>query len=82
MARVADLLVRLQHTAERQILIRKHRVELLEQRLAACNPERIYRMGYSLLTKNGIEVRSVEELQTGNVVTTHLAGGNVLSTIL
>ena len=82
MARVADLLVRLQRTAERQILIRKHRVELLEQRLAACNPERIYRMGYSLLTKNGKVVRSVEELQTGNVVTTHLADGNVLSTIL
>jgi len=82
MARVADLLVRLQRTAERQILIRKHRVELLEQRLAACNPERIYKMGYSLLTKNGKVVRSIEELQTGNVVTTHLADGNVLSTIL
>ena len=80
--RINDLLIRLQRTAERQILIRRHRIDMLEQRLAACNPERIYQMGYSLLTKNGKVVRSIEELQTGNVVTTHLADGNVLSTIL
>ena len=80
--RIADLLARLQRTAERQILIRRHRVELLEQRLAACNPERIYKMGYSLLTKNGKVVQSVKELQSGDVVTTHLADGNILSSVL
>ena len=76
MGRIADLLVRLQRTAERQILIRQHKVELLEQRLAACNPERIYQMGYSLLTKNGKVIRSVNELQKGDTVTTHLADGS------
>ena len=82
MNRIADLIVRLQRTAERQILIRQHKVELLEQRLAACNPERIYRMGYSLLTKNGKTIRSIHELQQGDLVTTHLADGNIRSTIL
>lgn len=82
MARITDLLLRLQRTADRQILIRRHRVEMLEQRLAACNPERIYKMGYSLLTKNGKVVRSVNDLQTGDVVTTHLADGNLLSSVL
>lgn len=81
MGRVADLLVRLQRTAERQILIRQHRVELLEQRLAACNPERIYKMGYSLLTKNGKVVHSVAELQAGDIITSHLADGNIESTV-
>lgn len=76
MARIADLTVRLKRTAERQILIRQHRVELLEQRLASCNPERIYRMGYSLLTKNGKAVRSVQDLQPGDIVQTHLADGS------
>ena len=76
MGRIADLLVRLQRTAERQILIRQHKVELLEQRLAACNPERIYQRGYSLLTKNGKVVRSVSDLQPGDIVTTHLADGS------
>lgn len=74
--RINLLLTRLQRTAERQILIRQHRVELLEQRLASCNPERIYRMGYSLLTKNGKVVRSVTELQPGDIVTTHLQDGS------
>ena len=81
MNRITDLLSRLQRTAERQILIRQHRVELLEQRLAACNPERIYKMGYSLLTKQGKVVRSVQELQTGDIVTAHLADGSRNATI-
>ena len=81
MDRVADLLVRLHRTAERQTMIRRHRVELLEQRLAACNPERIYRMGYSLLTRDGKVVRSVQDLQPGDIITTHLADGTVHSTV-
>ena len=81
MTRIAELTLRLQRTRERQILIRRHRIELLEQRLAACNPERIYRMGYSLLTKDGKVVRSVAELQPGDIVTTHLADGTVQSTV-
>lgn len=76
MAKVADLMLRLQRTAERQILIRRHRVELLEQRLVTCNPERIYQRGYSLLTKNGKIIRSVNELLPGDKVTTHLADGS------
>ncbi|MBQ7996837.1 MAG: exodeoxyribonuclease VII large subunit [Paludibacteraceae bacterium] len=80
--RLETLRTRLQRTAERQILIRQHRVEMLEQRLAACNPERIYRMGYSLLTKDGRPVRSVTALRPGDIVTTHLADGAVQSSII
>ena len=79
--RITELLTRLQRTAERQILIRRHRIELLEQRLAACNPERIYRMGYSLLTKDGHPVRSVQDLRPGDRITTHLADGSVESIV-
>ncbi len=80
--RLQALSLRLARTAERQILLRRHRIELLEQRLAACNPERIYRMGYSLLTKNGKIVRSVHDLQPGERITTHLADGSVESQIV
>lgn len=80
--RIRTLMLRLQRTAERQILLRRHRIELLEQRLAACNPERIYRMGYSLLTKDGKIVRSVAELHEGDTITTHLADGAVQSRII
>lgn len=81
MDRLADLLVRLHRTAERQILVRQHRVELLEQRLTACNPERIYQRGYSLLTKDGKIIRSVAELQPGDRVTSHLADGTAEMTV-
>lgn len=79
--RIADLLTRLQRVGERQLLIRRHRVEMLEQRLAACNPERIYRMGYSLLTKDGHVIRSVDELHPGDLVTTHLLDGSAQSIV-
>lgn len=81
MARIETLEQRLARTFERQLLIRRHRIEMLEQRLAACNPERIYRMGYSLLTKNGQVVRSVRQLSAGDLVTTHLADGSLSARI-
>ena len=81
MDRIAELTLRLQRTAERLILIRRHRIELLEQRLAACNPERIYQMGYSLLTKNGKVIRSVHELRQGDTIESHLLDGTVRSTV-
>ena len=80
-SRIENLSLRLARTAERQILIRRHRIEMLEQRLAACNPERIYRMGYSLLTKEGKIIRSVADLQPGDSVTSHLADGAVDLTV-
>ena len=78
-ARLEELSLRLGRTFERQILIRKHKVELLEQRLEACNPERIYRMGYSLLTKDGKIVRSKEEVLPGDIIITHLKDGEITS---
>lgn len=79
--RIDDLLRRLSQTATRQVLIRQHRVELLEQRLAACSPERIYRMGYSLLTSGGHVVRSIRDVHVGQALTTHLLDGEIESEI-
>ena len=80
-ARIEDLAARLKRTGERQLLIRKHRIEMLEQRIAACNPERIYRRGYSLMTRNGQVIRSIQELHEGDTVTTHLMDGKAESII-
>ena len=80
-ARIEDLSARLKRTGERQLLIRKHRIEMLEQRIAACNPERIYRRGYSLMTRNGQVIRSIQELHEGDTVTTHLMDGKAESII-
>lgn len=77
--RLADWRRRLAQTAERQILVRRHRLELLMQRIEGCNPERIYRMGYSLLTVDGKPVRSAQEVSSGTRLETHLADGTVFS---
>lgn len=81
-ARIDDLFTRLHRTAERQILIRRHRIELLEQRLAACNPERFYQRGYSLVTKDGQPVRSTKDLQHGDRLTLHLIDGDTTIEVL
>lgn len=80
-ARIDYLYQRLTAKSQQLILLRRHRIELLEQRLAACNPERIYKMGYSLLTKDGHPVRSVHDLLPGDRITTHLADGSVESIV-
>lgn len=79
--RIRQLRQRLGRTAEHQILVRRHRIELLRQRLEACSPARIYALGYSLLTVEGRVVRSVADVRRGQHVTTHLADGEVRSVV-
>ena len=79
--RLEELKRRLQLTAERQIMIRKHVLELYAQRIAACNPERIYQMGYSLTTINGRPLTSVTQVTKGQTLVTHLSDGDIESVI-
>ncbi|MCQ2348084.1 MAG: exodeoxyribonuclease VII large subunit [Paludibacteraceae bacterium] len=73
------LRLRLRQTAERQVLIRRHHIELLRQTLAMQSPERIYQKGYSLLTIRGQVVRSVNDVHSGDILTSHLADGTISS---
>lgn len=77
--RLEDLRRRLLQTQERQVLIRKHAIELLAQRLASCDPARIYKMGYSLTTLNGQVLTSKHQVQPGQTLITHLRDGEITS---
>ncbi len=79
--RIKDLLTRLHRTAERQVLIRQHALDLLQQRLRMCSPERIYNMGYCLVKQGNTIVHSVKELRSGDRLTTYLADGVVQSIV-
>lgn len=79
--RIQDLRRRLAQTAERQILIRRHKVEMLAQTIKMLSPERFYKMGYSLATVNGRPVRRAADLHTGELLTTHLQDGQVQSIV-
>lgn len=73
---------RLHETTRRQILIREHSIQLLEQRLQACSPERIYRMGYSLTLCGDRVIRSTADIRPGDELTTQMLDGTIQSVVL
>ena len=79
--RIRLLRGRLLQTAERQILMRRHRIDLVRQRLDLCSPERIYRLGYSLATINGRILRSIKDIRPYTIITTHLSDGDIDSIV-
>lgn len=79
--RILDWRRRLRQTAERQILIRRHKIEILAQAIKMRSPEHIYKMGYSLATVNGKVVRSTKDISHGELLVTHLQDGNIQSLV-
>lgn len=77
--RLEDLRRRLRQTQERQVLIRKHAIEMLAQRLVSCDPARIYKMGYSLTTIDGQVITSKHQVKSGQTLITHLIDGDLTS---
>lgn len=68
---------RLTATAQRQVLVRRHRLEMLTERIRSCSPERIYRQGYSLTMVDGRIIRNAAEVETGQTITTYLQEGQI-----
>ena len=69
--------------ASRQFLsIKKHRLELLQQRLNDALPEKQLARGYSITLKDGKVVKDASLLKEGDVVTTRLFNGEVKSEII
>lgn len=64
--------------ASRQFLsIKKHRLELLQQRLNDALPEKQLARGYSITLKDGKAVKDVSVLKEGDLVTTLLHRGRI-----
>lgn len=59
----------------------RHRLELLQQRIADASPEKLLRRGYSITLKEGRAVTDVSQLKEGDYLTTRLAKGCVHSTV-
>ena len=68
-------------TAQRLLLSERNHLSLLQKTLELHSPERIYRMGYSLLMCNGKVVRSVQDVPQGAQIETFLQDGKVVSTV-
>ena len=59
----------------------RHRLQLIEQRVEAVNPERLLQRGYSITTYNGHAVRNAAELPEGAVVETRVEKGKFTSVV-
>ena len=59
----------------------RHRLELLQQRLADASPEKLLARGYSITLKDGKVVKNADELQANDEITTCLQNGKVTSTV-
>ena len=79
--RVEQLEQRLYAGVQAWAMFRRNHIRMLEQRVETLNPERVYRLGYSLLRKDGRVVRSVADCRQGDTVSAELADGIVQLTV-
>lgn len=66
---------------ERRMLRENHRMELLEHRVDAVNPEKLLQRGYSITRSNGRVVRSPEQLKAGDEIETTMEKGTIKSVV-
>ena len=59
----------------------QYKMKLYEKTLSLVSPANILKKGYSLTAKNGKTVRSINELETGDVITTILPDGKKQSVV-
>jgi exodeoxyribonuclease VII large subunit len=81
--RLAQLSQRLREQAARRREQSSQRVERLKDRWRLLGPENVLARGYSITqdTRTGKVVRSPKEVKTGQALRTHVAGGEIESTV-
>ena len=79
--RVEQAEQRLTNSLRMMVLRQNNRIAMLGQRIETVNPERIYRLGYSLLRKEGKVVKSAQGLLSGDLLTAELTDGTITVTI-
>lgn len=72
---------RLLMNVERKVQAEHHRLELLEQRLSALDPQVLLKRGYSITTLNGKSVVDATALKSGDVIKTRFANGTISSVV-
>ena len=76
-----DRAERLHRDVDRALERRSHATRLLQERLAAHDPERFFRRGGGLLSRAGVPVTTVAQLEPGARVSLHLRDGVAEATI-
>lgn len=73
---------RLRQSSKIVLSDQKYRIKFLKQRIADASPEKLLQRGYSITLKNGKAIKDASEVQTGDILITRLAKGEVRSEAL
>ena len=79
--RLDNLRIRLESTQKRYIYAQTEKINLSERLLLQLSPEKIYKKGYSLTLKDGKILKSTSQLSKGDIITTELIDGRVISKV-
>lgn len=72
---------KIQPCIDKKMVKELHRLEMLEQRCKALDPELLLRRGYSITLKDGKCVRNADELRKGDIIETKFAKGITKSVV-
>ena len=78
---IDDISKELPTFAQQKLTKENFRLQLIQQKLNALNPELLLKRGYSITKVNGHVVKNIAELKRGDEIETRLENGNVKSII-
>jgi exodeoxyribonuclease VII large subunit len=72
---------RIQNTAIQYLLKQQNALHQAQTKIELLHPENILKRGYSITTKDGKPVRDAEKVVEGDIITTKLFKGEIISTV-
>ena len=80
-AKIDALQQRIPMLLERRLLAENHRLQLMEEKLKALDPQLLLKRGYSITLHNGRAVKDATPLKSGDEIETRLAQGLIHSIV-
>ena len=80
-AKIDTLNQRIPMLLERRLLAENHRLQLMEEKLKALDPQLLLKRGYSITLHNGLAVKDATALKAGDEIETRLANGAIHSVV-
>ena len=80
-AKIDALQQRIPMLLERRLLAENHRLQLMEEKLKALDPQLLLKRGYSITLYKGKAVRDPKSLQSGDEIETRLEKGTIVSKV-
>ena len=80
-AKIDTMSQRITMLLERRLLAENHRLQLMEEKLKALDPQLLLKRGYSITLHNGRAVKDATALKAGDEIETRLANGAIHSVV-